>query len=55
LPTVLGLWGDLHSPWHLVHVWEVWPKTCCFYIFGQFSWAIVHSFGFWGDFQAHDT
>jgi hypothetical protein len=51
LPTILGLWGDLHSPWHLVHVWEAWPKTYCFYIFGPFSWAIVHSFGFSGWFS----
>jgi hypothetical protein len=42
----LGLWGDLHGPWHSVHVWEAWPKTCRFYIFRPFSWAIVHSFGF---------
>jgi hypothetical protein len=46
VPTVLGLWGDLHGLWHSVHVWETWPKTCRFYIFGPFLWAIVHSFGF---------
>jgi hypothetical protein len=52
LPTVLGLWGDLHGPWHSVHVCEAWPKTCHFYIFGPFSWAIVHSFGFSGWFSS---
>jgi hypothetical protein len=52
LPTILGLWGDLHGPWDSVHVWEAWPKTCCFYIFMQFLWAIVHSFGFSGWFSS---
>jgi hypothetical protein len=41
-----GVLGDLHVPWHSVHVWEAWPKICRFYIFGPFLWAIVHSFGF---------
>jgi hypothetical protein len=44
--------GDLHGPWHSAHVWEAWPKTCCFYIFGPFLWAIVHSFGFSGWFSS---
>jgi hypothetical protein len=43
---LFGVLGDLHRPWHLVHVWEARPKTRHFYILGPFSWAIVHSFGF---------
>jgi hypothetical protein len=43
-------WGyvgrDLHGPWHLVHVWEAWPKTHHFCILGSFSWTIAHCFGF---------
>jgi hypothetical protein len=38
--------GDLHGPWHLVHIWEAWPKTHCFCVLGSFSWAIAHCFGF---------
>jgi hypothetical protein len=38
--------GGLHGPWHSVYVWEAWPKIYCFYIFGPFSWAIAHCFGF---------
>jgi hypothetical protein len=41
-----GVLGDLHGPWHLVHIWEAWPKTHRFCILGSFSWAIAHSFGF---------
>jgi hypothetical protein len=51
-PLFWGYGGDLHGLWHLVHVWEAWPKTCHFYIFGPFSWAIVHSFGFSGWFSS---
>jgi hypothetical protein len=32
LSIVLGFCGDLQGPWHSVYVWEVWPKTHCFYI-----------------------
>jgi hypothetical protein len=39
-----GVLGDLHGPWHLVHVWEAWPKTHRFCVLG--SWAIAHCFGF---------
>jgi hypothetical protein len=42
----LGVLGDLHGPWHLVHVWEAWPKTRHFCVLGPFSWAIDHCFGF---------
>jgi hypothetical protein len=30
LPTILGFRGDLQGPWHLVHVWEAWPKLVVF-------------------------
>jgi hypothetical protein len=30
LPTILGFRGDLQGPWHLVHVWEAWPKLVIF-------------------------
>jgi hypothetical protein len=54
LPTVLGLWGDLHGPWHLVHVWEAWPIF--FFTFsGRFHELLSIVLGFRGDFQAHDT
>jgi hypothetical protein len=35
LPTVLGFQGDLQGPWHSVHVWEAWPKTHRFCIYGR--------------------
>jgi hypothetical protein len=34
----------VHGPWHLVHVWEAWPKTHHFCVLGSFSWAIAHCF-----------
>jgi hypothetical protein len=43
---LFGVLGDLHGPWHLVHVWEAWPKTRRFCVLGPFSWAIAHCFGF---------
>jgi hypothetical protein len=43
---LFGVLGDLHGPWHLVHVWEAWPKTPRFCVLGPFSWAIAHCFGF---------
>jgi hypothetical protein len=51
---VMGM-GDLHGPWHSVHVWEAWPKTCHFYVIGPFSWASAHSFGFPGWFTRSMT
>jgi hypothetical protein len=36
LPTVLGFQGDLQGPWHSVHVWEAWPKTRHFCVYGRF-------------------
>jgi hypothetical protein len=36
LSIVLGFWGDLHGPWHSVHVWEAWPKTCRFTFLSRF-------------------
>jgi hypothetical protein len=42
----LGVLGDLHVPWYLVHVWEAWTKTHRFCVLGSFSWAIAHCFGF---------
>jgi hypothetical protein len=52
IAIVLWFWGGLDGPWHSVHVWEAWPKTCHFYIFELFSSAIVHSFGFSGWFSS---
>jgi hypothetical protein len=43
-----GVLGDLHGPWHSVHVWEAWPKTRSFCILGLFLWAIAHCFGVMG-------
>jgi hypothetical protein len=43
---LFGVLGDLHGPWHLVHVWVAWPKTRRFCILGPFWWAIAHCFGF---------
>jgi hypothetical protein len=43
---LFGVLGDLHGPWHLVHVCEAWPKTHHFCVLGLFSWAIAHCFGF---------
>jgi hypothetical protein len=49
VPTILGLWWDLHGLWHSVHVWEAWPKLVVF-AFLAVSWAIAHSLGFLGWF-----
>jgi hypothetical protein len=49
LSIVLGFGGDLHGQWHLVHVWEAWPKLIVF-VFLAVSWAIGHSLGFSGWF-----
>jgi hypothetical protein len=32
LPTVFVSRVDLQGPWYLVYFWEVWPRTCRFYI-----------------------
>jgi hypothetical protein len=51
LPTVLGFRGDLQGPWHSLNVWEVWPKTCHFNVFGPFRELLSTVLGFRGDFQ----
>jgi hypothetical protein len=51
LPIVLGLWGDLLGPWHLVHVWVTWPKTCHFCVYGRFRELLTTILVFRSDLQ----
>jgi hypothetical protein len=44
-----GFWGDFQGPWPLVHVWQAWPKTHCFCVYGHFCELLPTVWGFWGD------
>jgi hypothetical protein len=55
LTTVLGFWGDFQGPWHLVLIWQTWPKTHHFCVYGHFCELFPTVLGFWGIYMAHDT
>jgi hypothetical protein len=55
LSTVLGFWGDFQGPWHLVVIWQAWPKTRHFFVYGRFCELFPTVLGFWGIYMARDT
>jgi hypothetical protein len=55
LSTVLGFWGDFQGPWHLVLIWQAWPKTCHFCFYGHFCELFPTVLRFWGIYMARDT
>jgi hypothetical protein len=50
LSTVLGFQGDFQGPWHLVHVWQAWPKTHRFCAYVHFCELLPTVLGLWGGF-----
>jgi hypothetical protein len=55
-PIILGFWGGLQGPWHLVHVWVAWPKI---HSFLRFRTIFTNYFPqFWGSdliYKDHNT
>jgi hypothetical protein len=51
LPTVLGFRGNLQGLWHLVHVWQAWPKTCRICVYGHFCELLPTVLGLRSDLQ----
>jgi hypothetical protein len=55
LSTVLDFRGDFQGPWHLVHVWQAWPKLVVYAFMAVFVSYCPLFWGYGGIYMAHDT